>query len=92
MKLRPALLLAVLTLASCDRNEDGVAALSRGCSTIASSNVDDCVRLNEVQVLGTHNSYHIAPPPVVLAWLGERGKDIDYSHRPLIARLLRSGC
>lgn len=57
------------------------------CSTITADNIDDCVRLNEIQVLGTHNSYHLAPPPPVLTILGERGRNVDYSHRPLAEQL-----
>ena len=40
------------------------------CATITAENIDDCVRLNQIQVLGTHNSYHIAPKPEMLAALG----------------------
>ncbi len=43
--------------------------------------LDDVLRLNHLQVKGTHNSYHIAPDwdPVVPAW--------DYTHQPLDAQL-----
>ncbi|MDH4277643.1 MAG: phosphatidylinositol-specific phospholipase C1-like protein [Acidimicrobiia bacterium] len=48
---------------------------------------DDCMRLNYVQVLGTHNSYHIKPRPPLLQFIGSLNPDfaasIDYSHRPL---------
>ena len=47
------------------------------------------MRVNEIQVLGTHNSYHLAPEPPVMAWIGERGRNIDYSHRPLDEQLSR---
>jgi hypothetical protein len=44
-------------------------------------------RLNEIQVMGTHNSYHIAPEPAMLRLIEQGGKGraaaIDYSHRPL---------
>jgi hypothetical protein len=61
------------------------------CATITESNTDDCVRLNEIQVLGTHNSYHIAPEPKILAVLGERARDIEYTHKPLLEQLSRQG-
>ena len=61
------------------------------CATITAANTDDCVRLNEIQVLGTHNSYHIAPEPKILAVLGERARDIEYTHKPLDEQLSRQG-
>ncbi len=73
-----------LVLASC-ATRGGVAGVD--CSTITSGNIDACVRLNQIQVLGTHNSYHIAPAPPVLAALGERSRNIDYTHRPLVEQL-----
>ena len=47
----------------------------------------DGIRFNEIQVIGTHNSYHIAPEPAMMALI-ERGREgraasIDYTHRPL---------
>jgi hypothetical protein len=57
------------------------------CSTVTAENTDDCVRLNHLQVLGTHNSYHLAPDPPLLAALGERGRNLDYTHRPLTEQL-----
>lgn len=35
----------------------------------------DGLRINQLQAMGTHNSYHISPGPSV--------KDLDYTHRPL---------
>lgn len=57
------------------------------CLTLTRENLDDCLRLNQVQVLGTHNSYHLAPEPPLLEALGERGRNLDYSHRPLTEQL-----
>ena len=62
-----------------------------GCSSITVQNIDDCVRLNQIQVLGTHNSYHLAPAPPMLAALGERARDIEYTHRPLVEQLSQLG-
>jgi len=45
-----------------------------------------CVRLNEVQVLGTHNSYHIEPRPALLNLLiafDPRLATLEYTHIPL---------
>ncbi len=48
---------------------------------------DDCMRLNFVQVLGTHNSYHIEPRPPLLEFIAglnpEAAASIEYTHRPL---------
>jgi hypothetical protein len=49
------------------------------------------VRLNEVQILGSHNSYHVEPEPALLAALREAlGDEVDgfeYTHRPLADEL-----
>jgi hypothetical protein len=49
------------------------------------------LRLNEVQLIGTHNSYHIRPDAVakrVIASTAAREADaIEYSHRPLLEQL-----
>lgn len=84
--------MACVVLVGCERGEGGApAAAAVDCSTITAANSDDCVRLNEIQVLGTHNSYHIVPAPAVLATLGERGRDIEYTHRPLTEQLSQLG-
>ena len=61
------------------------------CSTLTAANADECIRLNEIQVLGTHNSYHIAPAPAVLASLGTRGRNLEYTHKPLVRQLSELG-
>ena len=86
-----AVSLAVWSLLVSDGGTAGQAPRPRGCATITSANADDCVRLNEIQVLGTHNSYHMAPEPPVLAWLGTRARDIEYTHRPLVEQLSQQG-
>ena len=47
----------------------------------------DDLRLNQIQVVGTHNSYHIAPSAAVLGALDSlrprMGESLDYTHRPL---------
>jgi hypothetical protein len=68
------------------------AAAPAGCATIAADNVDDCVRLNQIQVLGTHNSYHVAPKPAVLDTLDpKRRQGLEYSHRTLTEQLTELG-
>ena len=45
------------------------------------------LRLNQIQTVGTHNSYRLAPPQEVLSLLSlidhRSAKALDYSHRPL---------
>ncbi len=52
-------------------------------------------RLNQIQVIGTHNSYHLAPEPAVRALIAATGRQraeaIDYSHRPLAEQFSRLG-
>ncbi|MCW1925647.1 phosphatidylinositol-specific phospholipase C1-like protein [Luteolibacter arcticus] len=47
-------------------------------------------RLNEIQALGSHNSYHLAPPEALLGTLKAFNKNANawnYSHPPLSAQL-----
>lgn len=52
---------------------------------------DNCMRLNYVQVLGTHNSYHIQPRPAILAALAVFdplvAMSMQYTHRSLDQQL-----
>jgi hypothetical protein len=45
------------------------------------------LQLNQIQVIGTHNSYHIAPPTAVMDLIAAtskaRAESLDYTHRPL---------
>ena len=68
---------------------DGAAVAD--CSDITAGNTDDCVRLNQIQLLGTHNSYHVAPEAPLLAALGSRAPEVEYTHRPLVAQLSELG-
>lgn len=67
----------------------GLVVASFGCEEAPSNNpaadagADDGVidlRLDQIQIKGTHNSYHIAPDMPVL-------DDFDYTHAPLTAQL-----
>jgi len=44
-------------------------------------------RLNQIQVIGSHNSYHLAPHPNVLGLIAVAGRDhatgLEYTHKPL---------
>src|SRR5215213_8070474 len=47
----------------------------------------DDLRLNQIQVIGSHNSYHVAPAPAVMDLIAvtgwQRAESLDYTHRPL---------
>lgn len=63
----------LFALSACTETEDG-------------PTTDDFVHLNEVQVLGSHNSYHIIPKePLFSALLAFSAafRDIEYTHIPL---------
>ncbi|MBU6280693.1 right-handed parallel beta-helix repeat-containing protein [bacterium] len=49
--------------------------------------LDDVLRLNDLQVLGTHNSYHVQVRPEIFGLLEAYSKplaeSLEYSHRPL---------
>jgi len=52
-------------------------------------------RFNQIQVIGTHNSYHIAPTPAIFELVASAGRrraeGLDYSHRPLQQQLSQLG-
>lgn len=76
---------ALLILSGCASSE------AERCAQVTIENVDECVRLNHLQVLGTHNSYHIQPDDDLVealqAYDPEWGKSLEYTHRPLIEQL-----
>ncbi len=84
------LALMCLLAVACDRVDESKST-ALDCAAITVDNIDDCVHLNEIQLLGTHNSYHIAPPAPILAILPDRGRDIEYTHRPLVEQLSHLG-
>ena len=53
----------------------------------ATSILGDDLRLNQIQVIGTHNSYHVAPTPATLRLIESTNPDaavkLDYTHPPL---------
>jgi hypothetical protein len=52
---------------------------------------DEELRLNHIQVIGSHNSYHLAPEPTLFAGIeavsAELARDIEYSHVSLTEQL-----
>jgi hypothetical protein len=61
-----------------------------GCTTPANR-----VRINQVQVIGTHNSYHLRSHESLRTLMAKRAPDLapglDYSHRPLTEQFSRLG-
>lgn len=53
------------------------------------------VRLNQIQVIGSHNSYHIAAAPAVMSLIATAGKaqaeGLDYTHPPLAEQFSKRG-
>jgi len=49
------------------------------------------IRLNQIQVIGSHNSYHAGLTPGMAAWLEKRNpkaaETLDYRHPPLDIQL-----
>lgn len=53
------------------------------------------VRLNQIQVIGSHNSYHVAPDPAVLEFIAatqpKSARSLAYTHRPLAEQFAALG-
>ncbi|MCH6256762.1 phosphatidylinositol-specific phospholipase C1-like protein [Puniceicoccaceae bacterium K14] len=64
-------------------------------SSLAGQESPKSIRLNQVQVIGTHNSYHIAPSKAVLEYIStgdpEKVKSLDYTHRSLTEQFSKLG-
>jgi hypothetical protein len=83
-RLRPTVALALL-----------VAVVAIGCRTPRpggpGGGQGPPVRLNEIQVLASHNSYHVEPEPTLFAalrgFLGAEAEGFEYTHRPLAEQL-----
>ena len=70
------------------------ATIAVGCQVLPPSTPPGphaAVRLNEVQVLASHNSYHVEPEPALLAALraviGAEADGLEYTHRTLAEQL-----
>lgn len=91
MKSRASNLAPVLAL---------LALLGAGCSHTSPSDdgaypKDDELRLNQVQVLGSHNSYHIQPQPALFSLLTAfsevLAQSFEYTHLPLPEQFTTQG-
>ncbi len=67
--------------------------LATACGTLAGQGAapPDTVAINQIQAIGTHNSYKLATPEPLLRALAERNADaaftLDYAHRPIPEQL-----
>ena len=61
--------------------------LGPGASGAPRSGPDDSVRLNQIQVIGSHNSYHLMPSPAEdelrRSVIGAADDQLEYAHAPL---------
>lgn len=86
---------AGLALASCSGgSSEGTATTTRGdhCpSTASCASTDDSLKLNQIQVIGTHNSYHQAAPAAEHALLvklnAAQAAQRTYSHPSITVQL-----
>jgi hypothetical protein len=66
--------------------------LLAGCSTTSPT---AGVRLNQIQVIGTHNSYHQRANDSLMKLIAQSNpqaaRDLDYGHRPLLEQLSQLG-
>ena len=71
------------------------AMLIAWCLLAGCSSRIDHVRINQAQVIGTHNSYHLRTHDSLLKPLAQRAPELarglDFSHRPLPEQLSRLG-
>ena len=82
---------AITTASACSSGSSKHAAAPTSTTTAhAGYRLDRTLRLNQIQVLGSHNSYHAFPYPQVLAALHAvnpaTAAGVDYGHRPLAAQ------
>jgi Phosphoinositide phospholipase C, Ca2+-dependent len=64
-----------------------VAATAGAQAGSSAADSDAQVRINQIQIIGSHNSYHAGLLPGMRAYLGEKKPDalrgLDYAHQPL---------
>ncbi len=76
---------------SCDLKAASASAAETALAGCGTKWIDANVAINQIQSMGTHNSYKEAIPDVELALIKERNPDaaitLDYSHRPFAEQL-----
>src|SRR5881397_1336338 len=89
-----AVVAAALLAAAC--SSGGGNSSSRTTTTTAPAYPrDDTIRLNQIQVLGSHNSYHLRPEPQLMNVYRSVARgladSIDYSHVSIGRQLATEG-
>ncbi|XZE20586.1 Ca2+-dependent phosphoinositide-specific phospholipase C [Pirellulaceae bacterium SH449] len=82
-------------LALCGTPTTGLTQSNRAASdesqSVSHNTSERTLRLNEIQMVGTHNSYHIEPDAftrkVIASTVPREADAIEYTHRPLIEQL-----
>lgn len=81
-----------LGIAACSSEDD---SSDSPTTTVVAHPLDDQLRLNQMQVLGTHNSYHVAPDPALATLLTQIDpawpRTLEYSHVPLETQFTDQG-
>ena len=81
----------VVGLAACS----GGGSNRGGAGSTTTTLPGDDVRINQIQVLGSHNSYHRRPPAALLSSLQRDAPaialEMDYAHAPLVTQLSKYG-
>lgn len=89
--LNAAFVLTIMFFMSSCGQEKQHSAVQPDCTTLTAENADDCIRLNQIQVLGTHNSYKLDLPETLIeavnTFLPGWSENIEYGHRPLSEQL-----
>jgi hypothetical protein len=86
-------ILAVLAVACSDDSQGDATATTAPATTTTTAPaypLDDTLRLNEIQALGSHNSYHVQAEPALFAALQAfdpaLAATLEYTHAPLEAQ------
>ncbi|MDR9447335.1 MAG: phosphatidylinositol-specific phospholipase C1-like protein [Balneolaceae bacterium] len=93
MKYNILFVLSLLILISCSGNNQDTELISSAvdCAEVNAENRPECIRINHIQVLGTHNSYKLKPHPELVSEINKSldgwSRNIDYEHRPLAEQL-----
>lgn len=88
---RPVLALALTGLlaagaAACSSDDQGSSGAAADQTTTTTLAMDDAVGLNQIQVIGSHNSYHISNFDQI-GGLSPAAAALDYTHDPLPEQL-----
>jgi Phosphoinositide phospholipase C, Ca2+-dependent len=84
-----ASILFAMSLLACNTSAQSIEEASRDFG------LPGAIKLNQIQVIGTHNSYHLAPEPKLMGLIGAANQRaalaIDYSHAPIETQLAEFG-